>query len=102
MAKIPPAPDVEVVRTLATLTERLDNTRKELDSFREAQQTLGGDVAKWDKQLALLGQQFDELKRNSEESGKRRWGLLQGFLLAVAGSALTLITQYLVMRFKRP
>lgn len=87
---------------LATLTERLDNTRKELETVRDSQEGFKKDLTEYDKRLALLAQQFDELKRQGEEWGKRRWGLMQGFLIAVAGSALTLLVQYLLSHAKKP
>jgi dynactin complex subunit len=68
----------ELMRLNATLDERLDYVRREVE-----------EVTPLITRVALLEHQFAELKKAHEEWGRRLWMLLAPFVGAVVGSVLT-------------
>jgi chromosome segregation ATPase len=96
-------PDIAaVVSSLATLTERLDNALKNIDSARSSQEELVKIVSECEKQLAVQRHQIDDLRRDSEELRRRRWGLSQALFMAIVGGVVALFCNWLLAQLKKP
>lgn len=104
MAKSPSEQFKEIAATLATLTERVDNLRetevalltKQLDEMRASVRDQTEALTLLREKAAGLEQIIAELKRNVEESDKRRWQ----FTMLFFGSVLTLIVNLLLFAFR--
>jgi len=64
----------ELVTVVATLTERLNAVREEIEA-------LPGLITK----VAVQEQQFNELRNRTEEASRRRWSLVPAIVGAVLG-----------------
>jgi hypothetical protein len=78
----------ELTIITATLTERHNAVRKELDG-------LAGLAIK----VAFLEQQCNDLRNRAEESSRRRWSLLPALISAVLGGIITLAGQAVIRYF---
>jgi hypothetical protein len=68
----------DLEKLVATLTERLDNIRREMID-RE--------------RLAVVEERLNEFKRTIEEASRRRWSLLPPIIGGIIGAVLTFVAQ---------
>ena len=75
----------DLEKLVATLVERVDNLRGEVESIAESA-----------TRIAVFEERLNELKRVGEESSRKLWSLLPPLLGALLGAALTLLVQQLL------
>jgi predicted nucleic acid-binding Zn-ribbon protein len=88
----------ELSRLMATLTERLDNLRRDVETVTgrgHKAEEAGNAIA---KTVAVIEERLNEMKKSVEEGGRRRWALLPPLLGGSVGATLALLGQLLVRR----
>jgi hypothetical protein len=78
----------ELVTVAATLAERLTAVREEIEDLPDL-------ITK----VALLEQQFNDLRRQADEASHRAWSLVPAIVGAVLGGIITLVGQALIRHF---
>ena len=78
----------ELLILVATVQERLNAVLKEIEGLRALT-----------TKVALLEQQYDDLRHRAEEASRRRWSLLPAVVSAVLGGAIALIGQAAIRHF---
>jgi hypothetical protein len=95
----------ELIRELstlgATLTERVDNLRGDIERLEAAQAKTTESLSALSTRMAILEQQLGGIRTTAEESGRRRWALLPPFLAAVIGGLLTFLGQLLLSYLRK-
>ncbi len=76
----------DLTKTVATLEERLDNARKEIERVDTKGKKIYANLIEVDKRLALIEERSAEIRKTSDENDRRRWTVS----LALIGSLLTL------------
>jgi predicted nucleic acid-binding Zn-ribbon protein len=87
----------ELERAVATLAERLDNVRREIDRLDPAHAKTAESLTKAVTQLTVLEEKFADLKKALEESDRKRWMLT----VAVAGTFLALVGNIALSFFRK-
>ena len=94
---VPGKTNTEIIRetadTVATLVERVNNIRRDIDRIDGAQTKTVESVTKAATQLTVLEEKFVELKRVLDERDRRRWSIW----LAVIASFLTLLVNVILL-----
>jgi hypothetical protein len=78
----------ELVTVAAVLTERLSAVREEIED-------LPGLITR----VALLEQQFNDLRNRAEETSRWRWSLVPAIVGAILGGIMTLAGQAVIRHF---
>jgi septal ring factor EnvC (AmiA/AmiB activator) len=85
----------KLANTVATLEERLDNTRAELKRV-DAERSKSADILiEFGRKQAVLEENVKELKKVAEESGRRRFTLLMAAIGCLLTLAANIILTYL-------
>jgi hypothetical protein len=94
----------ELIRELSnlvhTLNERVDHLRGDLGRVEANHTKTAEAYAGLSTQLALLEQQVGDLRKASEEGGRRWWSLLPALVGALIGGTLTVLGQLLLSYFR--
>ena len=88
----------ELSRSVATLSERVQYVSKQVDTVTSKQDDMIKDLTGFASRLAVVEHQVAELRKASEEGGRRLWSLLPALLGAIVGSIITLLGQMLLTR----
>lgn len=82
----------ELDKVVAALTERLDNTVKEANNLYEAHTETARVVndlrREFEREIALLKREVEELKKGQERWGQRLWMVLAPLVAGLLGALL--------------
>ncbi len=87
----------ELSDTVATLVERVHNARAEIVRVDTAHTKTAETLAEVSKQAAVMAERLGELKKNLEESSRRRWLIVA----ALVGSLLTFLGNLVLLFWRR-
>jgi len=73
----------ELEKLVATLVERVDSVRREMTDG---------------KKFAVVEDRVNEIKRNIEETGRRRWSVIPAVLGAIVGAVLGSFISFFLQR----
>jgi hypothetical protein len=91
----------ELSSLVATLSERVDNARAEIDRVDAAQYRSAEALTALSTRVALLEDRLGELKRVMEEGGRRRWVVIGALVGALVGSLVTGAINLLIAVLKK-
>jgi len=98
---VPPKTNTDAIRELeqlvATLRERLDNTREEVKRVREEQARSGDLLGRLETRLSVAEEKFAEWKKAADEADRRRWQVW----VALIGATLSLLGNIVIWYVKR-
>lgn len=83
----------ELTKLVAVLDERMNVTRKELQSVVDERKLNDGKFLEHEKKVILIEERVAELKKASEEWSKRRWSLIPIIISAILGAGFMLLIQ---------
>ena len=86
---------------LSALMERVDTLVENMKRLRATQVKTKEALSTLSTRAALLEHQVGDLRKTTEESGRRLWALLPPFLAALVGSILTLLGQLLLSYLRK-
>jgi len=73
----------------ATLTERLDGVRREVDAINGKIQKIEDGLHSVKPNLAVIEERLSELKKGVEEAGRRRWAIVPALVGAIIGGLIS-------------
>jgi len=79
----------DLLHLAATLAERVDNLRSEVERFEQKTSSAAEKLNAAETRLALVDQQVKDLQEARKESGRRIWLILGPIIGAAVGSAVT-------------
>ena len=91
---------VQVAEVLASSRAWADYTQKDIARVETALGKTTDALKEVEKKLAAIDERVNELKRLAEETGRRRFTLVQGIICVVPGGLLTFLVQ-LVLTYLR-
>ncbi|SRR6266496_3132279 len=95
MAQSPTERVTALERMADVLTTRLDGLDKGADKLSNAHAEMAKELASlkrdFDREVALLKREVDELKKGKEEWGRKLWMIVPPVLAALISSVVTLI-----------
>ncbi len=86
----------DLEKLVATLTERLDQVRKEVERLRGDQDGTAKGVHDLNTSWAVIDEQLGELRRGWEEASRWRWSFASSAAIAILSAGLALLGQWLV------
>ena|SRR5438552_3779564 len=88
----------ELSQLTATLTERLDSVRRDIETVNVRGQRLDDSFQEVRRNLAVIDERLSEMKRGLEESDRRRWSIVPSLIGALIGGGLTFLGQLVIRR----
>src|SRR5262249_22969167 len=89
----------ELSQLTATITERLDNVRRDVETLSTRGQKTDDSLNDVRRNLAVIEERLNEMKRAIEEGSRRRWSIVPSLIGAVIGSAITFLAQIAIGRW---
>ena len=88
----------ELTKLAATLTERVDHARKDIERVDAAQSRTADALTEIHRDVAVLREQLNGLRSRVEEAASRRWGLLTLILSALLACGLGIVSSVVTTR----
>jgi hypothetical protein len=88
----------ELLQSYSSLTERVGHVRFQVDRLDSTQAETTTDLAALTTRVAVLEHQVIDLRKASEEGGRRWWSLVPALIGGIAGSVITILGQMLLAR----
>jgi hypothetical protein len=89
----------ELTVLIATLTERLDNTRRDIDAITVRCSKSDEVHSDLKSRLAVIDERLGEIKKALDLGSSRRWSLLPPVVGGIIGAILALLGQLVVRHF---
>jgi hypothetical protein len=89
----------ELSQLTATITERLDSVRRDVETINGRGQKTDESLNDVRRNLAVIEEPLNEMKRSIEEGGRRRWSIIPSLIGALIGGAITFFIQIAIHRF---
>jgi septal ring factor EnvC (AmiA/AmiB activator) len=83
----------KIGQAATTLVVRAETVEKDIQQITEDQKSASESLQEVDKKLAVIEERLNELKRVTEEAGRRRFSLWQGVLCGFLGAVLAFAGQ---------
>ena len=88
----------ELSQLTATLTERIDSVRRDVEAISARGQKTDDTLNEVKRNLSVIEERLNEMKRVGEEGGRRHWAIVPSLIGAVIGSVLTFLGQLAIRR----
>src|SRR3954464_3072495 len=89
----------ELSQLTATITERLDSVRRDVETVNARGQKSEDALNEVRRNLAVIEERLNEMKRAIEEGGRRRWSIVPSLIGVIIGGVITFLTQITIKRW---
>jgi methyl-accepting chemotaxis protein len=89
----------ELGQLTATITERLDGVRREVEAVVGKCQRAEDSLHEVKRHVAIIEERLTEMKKGIEEAGRRRSAVIPSLVGAIIGGLITFLGQFALRRF---
>ena len=88
----------ELSQSMATLDERLNSVRRDIETINGRIQKLEDALNEVKTKLAVMDERLGEMKKAVEESSRRRWAVVPVLVGVVIGGVIAFLGQVLIKK----
>ncbi len=88
----------ELSQLTATITERIDSVRRDVEAINARGQKMDDALNEVKRNLSIIEERLNEMKRVGEEGGRRHWAIVPSLIGALLGGVLTFLGQLAIRR----
>jgi predicted nucleic acid-binding Zn-ribbon protein len=89
----------ELSQFMATLTERMDGVRRDVEAVSSKCQKTEDSLHEVKRTVAVIEERLTEMKKGIDESGRRRSAVVPSLVGAIIGGLLSFLGQIAIRRF---